>query len=246
MERRCLHCGQPNTRARHARYCTHECTLAAQSAARKLARTQAKPRPRCCRGCGVTFTATKHRQRYCTPDCRRKIRLDQQRLRARAIGTAQDRTQRVCAVCDTAFVSRRYSQRYCSRGCAWYAGNARRIDKVRKTAEDRRVSPEMILKRAAAVRAKWTDGERRRHDKLLPVMPPIRPRPAISQAARVRSHLETGNHYGALRIASRWRRLGEHRAAIQAAWAAWQDPQHPDRAALIAEGIQALHRHLSC
>jgi len=63
---------------------------------------------------------------------------------------------RYCAVCGAEFVTRRYSQLYCGRACRWYALNARRIDKQRKTDAEPRVSPALIARRTAAIREKWT------------------------------------------------------------------------------------------
>ena len=66
-----------------------------------------------------------------------------------------------------------------------------------------------------------------------------------SKIAQLRTCAQASNWHGALRIAARFPRLGEHKEPITRAWSALQHPdfhrqigQDPD--ALVTEGIEAL------
>ena len=64
---------------------------------------------------------------------------------------------------------------------------------------------------------------------------------------QVKVHLAVGDYRGALRVASKFRMLGEHKLAVQQAWSALnsadfyrQIGKDPD--ALVAAGVQALQQ----
>lgn len=167
----------------------------------------------------------------------------------RKLGIPADRQERVCPVCEVTFTSNRYSQIYCGKQCKAHVLNGRRIDKTRKADKDPfSISPELIYRRAAAVRQGWTDGERTAHDKLIPEMPLFKEPPTISQAARVKSHLQTGNDYGALKIAAGWKMRipNEVGFAIGEAWQAYQSNRTGNGQAgvVIGRGLAALREHL--
>ncbi len=71
-----------------------------------------------------------------------------------------------------------------------------------------------------------------------------------SKLSRIRDAAQQGDWHGALRIASKFYELGEHKEAITRAWSAIQNPQfyrdigkEPDT--LIAEGVTALKARYS-
>lgn len=67
----------------------------------------------------------------------------------------------------------------------------------------------------------------------------------VKKIDTLKQHMAAGEWPKALKLAASWPRLGEHKAAIQKAWAAQSNPsfyrqigQDPD--ALVAAGINAL------
>jgi hypothetical protein len=82
-----------------------------------------------------------------------------------------DRQAKVCEVCGTPFVSRRSMQIYCSRKCCQYVQNKKQIDKRRKTEAPPRVSPELASRRAAAIRAGWSEETRILRRENVPLAP---------------------------------------------------------------------------
>jgi len=73
------------------------------------------------------------------------------------LGVPIDDHEQTCVVCDRRFRTVRYSQLYCGAKCRTYALNARRIDKQRRTGAPPRVSPAMIARRAAVIRAERSE-----------------------------------------------------------------------------------------
>jgi hypothetical protein len=66
-----------------------------------------------------------------------------------------------------------------------------------------------------------------------------------TKAQELRDLMASEDWHGALRLASRFPRLGEHREAIQLGWSAMSQPDfyrqiRKDPDALVAAGIQAL------
>lgn len=104
----------------------------------------------CCKRCGNPIPRRKGGGKWCSPRCRRAA------SRARPAWQLADKQERVCPVCSQRFTSRRYSQLYCSRQCKWHALNARRINKLRKTVAKSRVSPQLAMRRAIALRPLWS------------------------------------------------------------------------------------------
>ncbi len=67
----------------------------------------------------------------------------------------------------------------------------------------------------------------------------------VTKLSVLRSTFAAGDHVGALRIAAKFPRLGEHAVAITKAWAAYRNPQFyreigHDPATLIEAGVDAL------
>ena len=157
--RLCRHCTQPlNGRPKQSRFCSRECCLSAQSAARKAARVDRPQGTLTCRLCGVLFAARYKGRLYCSASCRDKVK--RQRA-AKRNGTPADRQERDCDVCGVRFETRRFSQLYCGPQCRGFMLNRRRINKKRIGIREEHVSPEQIQKRAAAIRQGWPDGVRR-------------------------------------------------------------------------------------
>ncbi len=238
-DRLCQRCGEPIiNRGPQAKFCSHACLLAHQSERRKAERRRNR-KPKYvgfCRQCGSLFRSTR-RRKYCSDGCRRKAKYERNRN-----GTPPDRHPAVCPVCEIQFVTRRFNQTYCSPQCRWHALNKRRIDKTRRTDRPPFVSPQLAYRRAAAIRQKWSEGERKRRDKMVPEMPLYRLPPAISQAERVREHIRSNNVYGALAVASGWRRPGWLVEVVQRAWAAWQAGRRDGSE--VQAGLEALRKHL--
>jgi len=232
----CLHCGQPIIgRKAGAKFCSARCCAAAHN---RRQRQQKRPlRERICPTCGQRFLPNQPHRKYCSPACQQRAKLERERK-----GPLPDKHKATCPVCDVEFVTKRWNQLYCSKQCRWYALNHRRINKMRRTNEEPRVSPQLIRRRAAAIRQKWDQGTRLRRGKRLPEMPLFKPPPPISQAERVREHLRSGNHYGALLVASGWKRPGWLAELVGKAWVAWQQGRRDGPE--VAEGLEALRRHL--
>ena len=239
----CRFCGQPIIgRSPQARFCSHRCLLAHQSEARKRER-QKRLVILTCQECGQGFKHRNAKPKFCSPACRLQNRRRKARVRSRSKGTPADQQERECPVCGLVFTTHRSMQLYCGQQCKTHALNRRRIDQQRKTDREPFVSPGLIRRRAEGIRQKWSEpvladtvDDGRHH------FPPPKPKPAISQAARVRSHLETGNAYGALKIAAGWRRLGQDREAVTKAWEAFQAGERDGLA--VEAGLQALRVRL--
>lgn len=243
--RKCQQCGVDiSHRYGNAKFCSNECCLIAQSERRKAER-KAVLLPLKCRECGRLFYYRFARKLYCSVECKRKHKARESKRRGREAGVPCDNVEKECPVCGSTFTTNRAFQIYCSKQCRGHVLNGRRIDKQRKTNEETRVSPELVYRRAKAVRQHWTEGERLRHDGLVPEMPILPKPPAISQAERVRSHLETGNTYGALKISAGWPKLGDVRAEVETAWRAYQHPDlFDDPGAVVRAGLAALKSYL--
>ena len=232
-------------RAPQAKFCSHVCTLAAQSAKRKIERKERLGNEHTCPVCGEIYLAKHALSKYCSAACRLVARRHRSLIEARDNDRLCDKQEKTCPVCESEFTTVRYSGVYCSKACLGHALNGRRIDKARKTDEEPRISPQLLLRRAAAVRQRWSDRTRREREHLVPEMPPIKEPPAISQAERVRSHLRTGNTFGALKIAAGWAKLGDDREWIIAAWDAFQNAENYDEpGAVIQAGLLVLRERL--
>jgi hypothetical protein len=114
---------------------------------------------RLCQHCRRPIVGRRRDAKYCSARCNN--RACESRAGRRA-GKPRDRVRRFCCVCGAEFVTKRFSQVYCGKPCKWWALNARRIDKRRRTDADPRVSPALIMRRTAAIRSKWTVTEIRR------------------------------------------------------------------------------------
>ena len=167
-------------------------------------------------------------------------------MRGRRLGLPADNQTMTCPVCETTFLSNRAHQKYCTKACQLHTLNKRRLEKQgRKSTREPFLAPKLILKRAKAVREKWSETERKTHDHLNPEMRIFPEKPVLSQAQRVRIHIQDDNKYGALKIASAWPKLGGIREAVETAWKAYQHPEGFENAnELVEAGIEALAVYL--
>lgn len=114
---------------------------------------------RLCKHCGGDIVGRRSDARYCSEKC--QLAAKRRRRYVKKERRRRDHVKRFCVVCGAEFLSRRFSQIYCGPKCRTHALNARRIDRQRKTDGEPRVSPEMIQRRAAAIRARWDERQQR-------------------------------------------------------------------------------------
>lgn len=170
IPRTCRRCGQPIAawKKRDAVFCSFKCRDRARHQRQTLARgatlraRRAAPPPpierptKSCQRCGLEFVG-RPGQKYCCKRCSNAAAVARQRRRR---GRARHREQRACVVCGATYTSVRSHQRYCGRVCRTYSKNKNRIDKNRKTDADPHVSPELIARRAAVIRAQRLEKKR--------------------------------------------------------------------------------------
>lgn len=138
----------------------------------RLRRKTYTPRPvvreaKACARCGKQFLARKG-TKFCGVRCSNATARERWRRRQ---GLPVDRQERVCQVCGATFTTRRAMQVNCSRKCGQFVRNKRLIDKRRKTDAPPRVSPVMIERRAAAIRAGWNQETRFERREAVPLAP---------------------------------------------------------------------------
>lgn len=154
--RLCRQCGGEIVgRRRDAIYCSKRCAHRACIQSHPESQTRRK----CCPNCVTVFedTTPNNNMKYCSARCRRQVAY---RRWSKNRGARRDRMMRSCEVCGLVFRSKRYHQKYCCLACRAYALNRRRTDKNRKTKQPPRVSPELVARRAAAVRQRWDEQTR--------------------------------------------------------------------------------------
>lgn len=165
--RTCQWCGKeiPASRRKDAKCCSKTCRgRAAGHRFREKNRTAYR---KLCLMCVQPFYTTRRRRLYCCAACRQRAGYERA---ARKAGRPRDKTPRTCPICSSWFVSVRFNQRYCSKSCLWHSLNAARIARQRKTDREQHISPELIQRRAQAIRARWsksTERKRQRGSKLL-------------------------------------------------------------------------------
>jgi hypothetical protein len=143
--RRCEYCQTELTGPPQQRFCNRECCD------RQRRRRECKARVMTCAVCGKAFRARGKRAKVCGPQCRQKRNYRAGRGRTvESIGT-----EKQCPVCFKRYRKTASCQRYCCDRCQQTAQRRRQRRSKRE-----RVSVELIVRRAAAIRAGWDEDTR--------------------------------------------------------------------------------------
>lgn len=147
----CEHCGQPIVgRMTRAKFCSRKCCLEfdkARANAKRRERRELRDLSRECKACGKVFEPKRKNTIFCSRDCCIKGTT----LRKAALkGVPPTGLVKRCDVCLVKFTTRKPIQKYCGAKCRNYASNSIR-DQIGN--QQIRLSPEIIAKRTAAVRA---------------------------------------------------------------------------------------------
>ena len=91
--------------------------------------------------------------KFCGNKCSNAAAAEYKRRR---LGMPINRQMKQCDVCGKIFTTRIAKQLRCCQACAAYAKSRRRFDKSRKSKRTPpRISPELIARRAAALKPAW-------------------------------------------------------------------------------------------